>query len=373
MPGQHPTRELIVADFARRRFLTSLLAGGLAPAFVCARIREPLLHWLPHRPRRAASGHGVRPNGPHSSRLSATRARPRLRGSTRLGSRRGVSRGGPGTGRSLWSRRPARHWDVLPRTPAGISMATERSVRTAHASTRRRTGTRTVSDSSGCGRPTGRWRRIREWPSHGVGSSRNTGAGPRREARGGERRNSHPPRHRPREAQTSTPCRRRLRSWTPPPAGWCARRRSALAIADCRSDTSTSIGIAMQHEGSRRDRCASRCIRARRASPPRACARRLEPQDAPLRGLGLVRFVRRLRRGVASARRSRECLVGTRCTTAVGGGAGGYVRHRARRGRRCVHRDRAGGRVAAIRRRRRGINDAVERGGGHWDNHLLAL
>ena len=157
-----------------------------------ARIRAPLLHWLPYRQRRAESGLGVRSIRARSSRFSSARARSRLRGSAEVWPRRGVraasrrlgARSGAGdrrdTGTACRKRRPAFLWP--------------RSVQS---------GRRTPLY---IGEPIrGRYRSHRGVGDHGEmaadprvveprsGASRDTRAGPRHDARGGERRNPHPP------------------------------------------------------------------------------------------------------------------------------------------------------------------------------------
>ena len=154
------------------------------------------------------------------------------------------------------------------------------------------------------------WRRIGEWPSHGVGPHeiRMSGRGTMLAvANGGVR--THPDTGRaklnldtmaPSLALMDTADSRLVRSVSFGP------RLRRLSIRHLDTGRDGRILVAMQHQGARTDHVPLIAFERGGRLAPGARTGRRHPQDARVRGIGVVRRLRRPRRGFASPCRHRE-------------------------------------------------------------------
>ena len=375
MPGQHPTRELM-SPIPRRRFLTSLLAGGLAPALSARAFAS-----------RCFIGCRTDRDGQHLATVFDRTGH--IRHDFPLPGRGHGFAVQPASGRVVvFARRPG-DWALVVEPATGATLGRLAADAGRHFyghgafspdGTRLYTSENRYEDGVGVigvWETTGRWRRIREWPSHGVGPHEiqvlDRGA-KLAVANGGIR--THPDTGRAKLnldtmssslAIMDTATGRLVRS-----ASFGARhRRLSIRHLDVHRDA--RIVVAMQHEGSRRDRVPLVAFeRAGRLLPAHA------PDDLSPRMRHYAGSVSFDSSGdYAAASHPREGLVSVwsvraarllsvaeladTCGIARGAAGGAFIATG------------AGGRVAAI--------DAVDgestvlsnAGGGHWDNHLLAL
>ena len=222
-----------------------------------------------------------------------------------------------------------------------------------------------------------RWRRVREWSSHGVGPHeiRVFGGGARLAvANGGIR--THPDTGR---AKLNLDTMRSSLAVLDTAGGRLVRSASLgsrlrrLSIRHLDIDRDARIAVVMQHEGSRRDRVPlvafNRDTRLVPAYAPAAVSRRMRQYAGSVSFDPTGRYiaVSHPHEGIVSLweSRSARCLAAVEledtCGIAPGAGAGVFIAAG------------AGGQVARIDARTAESTPLARTDGSHWDNHLLAL